>query len=169
MRLPQVALVVVLAIAAVQIAYYYPQLPSVMASHFDISGAPNSWMPKSAFFGLFCFIYIFYAALFWALPHLLMVSPPSLINMPNKSYWLAPARREITAHLLGDHMAWFGIALTVFLIAGCQLVIVANLPGHSGNLGPWVWWLLGIYLTFTLVWLIRLVRSFRLPSGVITR
>jgi len=169
MRPPQVALVVMLAIAAVQIAYYYPQLPDVVASHFGISGAADAWEPKGHFFGLFCFIYVFLAALFWALPHLIMVSPPSLIHMPNKSYWLAPGRRAITAHLLGDHTAWFGVAVTGFLIAGCQLAIVANLPGHSGGLRPWIWWLLGIYLAFTLVWLIRLVRLFRLPSGVITR
>lgn len=169
MRPSQVALVVVLAIAAVQIAYYYPQLPNVMASHFDISGTPNSWMLKSAFFSLFCFIYIFYAALFWALPHLIMASPPSFINMPNKDYFLAPGRRAITAHLIGDQIAWFGVALTGFLIAVCQLAIVANLPGRSTNLGSGIWWLLGIFLIFTLAWLARFVRSFRLPRGMITR
>lgn len=158
-----------LAIAAVQIAYFYPQLPGVIASHFDISGAPNSWMPKSAFFGLFCFIYVFYAVLFWLLPHLIMASPASLINLPNKDYWLSPGRREITAHLIGDQMAWFGVALTAFLIAVCQLAIVANLPGRSGNLGSGIWWLLGLFLAFTLVWLARFVCSFRLPSGIITR
>src|ERR1700687_3898882 len=66
MRPPQVALVVILAIAAVQIAYYYPQLPDVVASHFGISGAANSWEPKSTFFGLFGFIYALFAVLFWA-------------------------------------------------------------------------------------------------------
>lgn len=169
MRLPQVALVLVLAIAAVQIAYYYPQLPGVVASHFDVSGAPNSWMPKSAFFGLFCFIYIFYAALFWALPHLIMVTPPSLINLPNKEYWLAPGRREITAHAIGDLMVWFGVVLTAFLIAVSQLAILANLPGRSGNLGSGIWWLLGLFVLFAILWLARFVLWFRRPTGIVTR
>jgi uncharacterized membrane protein len=169
MRPPQVALVVMLAVAAVQIAYYYPQLPDVVASHFGISGAADSWEPKSNFFGVFGFIYILFATLFWALPHLIMASPPALINMPNKGYWLAPGRREITAHLVADQMSWFAVALAGFLIAVCQLAIVANLPGRSGNLGSGIWWLLGIFLIFTIVWLTRFVRSFRLPRGMITR
>jgi uncharacterized membrane protein len=169
MRLPQIALVVVFAIAAVQIAYYYPQLPAVVASHFDASGAPNSWTPKSSFFGLFCLIYILYAALFWVLPHLIIVMPPSLINMPNKDYWLAPGRREFTAHAIGDLMLWFGVALTAFLIAVCQLAILANLPGHSGNLGPAIWWLFAIFLAFAFAWLARFALWFRRPTRTVTR
>jgi len=89
--------------------------------------------------------------------------------MPNKDYFLAPGRRAITAHLIGDHMAWFGVALTGFLIAVCQLAIVANLPGRSTNVGSGILWLLGIFLIFTIAWLARFVRSFRLPRGLITR
>jgi len=154
-----------LAIAAVQIAYYYPQLPDAMASHFDISGAPNAWQPKSAFFGLFSFIYVIFAVMFWTLPHLIMVTPPSLINMPNKAYWLAPERQGITAHLLGDQLMGLGAGVIGFLILVCQLTIVANLPGRSGSLGPEIWWLTGIFAALMLAWAIRFVRMFRLPAA----
>ena len=154
-----------LAIAAVQIAYYYPQLPDVMASHFDISGAPNSWQPKSVFFGLFSFIYVFLAVVFWTLPHLIMVTPPSLINMPNKAFWLAPERRGITAHIIGDQLELLGALVIGFLILVCQLAIVANLPGRSGSLGSDVWWLTGIFAAVVLAWVIRFVRTFRLPAA----
>lgn len=164
MRLPQIALVVALAIAAVQIAYYYPQLPDIMASHFDFSGAPNSWQPKAVFFGLFSFIYVFFTIMFWSLPHLILVTPPSLINVPNKDYWLAPERREITAHLIGDHLLWLGAFVIGFLILVCQLAIVADLPGRSAGLGSEVWWLTGIFAAITIVWTIRFVRMFRVPA-----
>ena len=30
--------------------HYYPLLPNIMASHFDVHGLPNGWMPKASFF-----------------------------------------------------------------------------------------------------------------------
>ena len=38
-----------LVLAALQIAYFYPQLPDTVASRFDGAGRPNGWAPKGAF------------------------------------------------------------------------------------------------------------------------
>ncbi|HEV2879435.1 MAG TPA: DUF1648 domain-containing protein [Candidatus Eremiobacteraceae bacterium] len=161
MRLPQIAIVVMLAIAAVQIAYYYPQLPNVVAGHFGLSGAPDSWVPKGAFFAPFFFVYLLSAVLYLGMPHLIMAMPPSLINMPNKAYWLAPERKEVTAHIVGDQLAWLGVALIAFIISVCQLTINANLPGSRGELGPAMWWITGIFLAFAIAWTIRFYLTFR--------
>ena len=57
-----------LAVAAFQLAYYYPQLPAVIAGHFNAAGEPNSWEPKGVFVAIICFVYVIFAALAWALP-----------------------------------------------------------------------------------------------------
>ena len=42
-----------LAIAVLQTLYYYPQMPAVVASHFDGLGAPNGWSSRNGFFALY--------------------------------------------------------------------------------------------------------------------
>lgn len=153
-------MIIMLAIAAVQIAYFYPELPNVMAVHFGVSGAPDSWQPKSSFFGLFCLVYAIFAGLYWTMPQLIMSLPPGLINLPNKAYWLAPERRAITAHLVADQLAWFGAAQILFVIAVCQLAINANLPGSTGVLSRAIWWVVAIFLAFAALWTIRFYRTF---------
>ena len=37
-----------IALAAVQVIYYYPQIPQVVASHFDGRGARNGWSSRNA-------------------------------------------------------------------------------------------------------------------------
>ncbi|HEV2037371.1 MAG TPA: DUF1648 domain-containing protein [Candidatus Eremiobacteraceae bacterium] len=161
MRPPQVAIVAMLALAAVQIAYFYPQLPSVMAGHFDAAGNPNSWQLKSAFFTIMGSVYLFFGVLYWVMPHLLQSMPPALINLPNKAYWLAPERREMTAHMVADQLAWFGAVQLGFVIFVCQVAINANLPGSTGVMSPAVWWVLGLFVAYAIVWLIRFTRMFR--------
>lgn len=165
MRVPQIAIVVMLAVAAVQIAYFYPQLPAVMASHFNVSGIANSWQPKGAFVGLMCLVYALLAGMYLLMPQLIMSVPASLINLPNKAYWLAPQRRLLTAHMVGDQVAWIGVVQIGFIIFMSQLAINANLPGSNGQLGPAVWWFTGAFVVIMLVWLLRFMRMFARASS----
>ena len=50
------------------------------------------------------------AALFIGIPRLLKSTPASLINLPNKSYWLAPERREETMDRLASSFEALGMA-----------------------------------------------------------
>jgi Protein of unknown function (DUF1648) len=49
-RIPTFLFLPLVAFAVLQCLHIYPQLPDVMASHFDAHGTPNGWQPKSAFF-----------------------------------------------------------------------------------------------------------------------
>ena len=42
-----------IALAIIQIVFYYPRMPDVVASHFDGLGAPNDWSGRNGFFGLY--------------------------------------------------------------------------------------------------------------------
>jgi hypothetical protein len=57
---PWLSLVLMLA----EIAYFYPQLPAVIASHFNAAGVANGWAPKSQFFTVIVPICAGFLALF---------------------------------------------------------------------------------------------------------
>lgn len=165
MRRSHIALLAALAVAAFQLAYYYPQLPAVVASHFNAAGMPTAWQPKALFVTILCFVYVLFAVITWAMPQLIVSTPPAMINLPNKAYWLAPERRVRTAHLLGDQMAWFGALEVGFIVCIAQLAINANLPGASGKLGPALFMITGAFVVVLVVWTIRLYRMFARTSA----
>ena len=81
-----------IALAIVQIVYYYPRMPVIVASHFDGLGVPNDWSSKNGFFGLYAAILamlvgIFVLVLGWSEKHVsfgMKISP--------RDYWLATER-----------------------------------------------------------------------------
>ena len=164
MRASHIALIAALAVAAFQLAYFYPQLPAVVASHFNAAGVPNAWQPKSVFVGTLIFVYAFFAFMSWAMPHLIRTMPPALIHLPNKAYWLAPQRREQTAHVLGDQMGWFGALEVGFIACVVQMAINANLIGSTGHLGPALLFVTGAFVVVLVVWTVQLYRMFSRTS-----
>jgi hypothetical protein len=42
--------------------------------------------------------------------------PASLMNMPNKEYWMAPERRQSTLDLLASSFFWFASATMILLL-----------------------------------------------------
>ena len=161
MRRSAIIIVVLLALAAVQIAYYYPQLPATLASHFNAAGAPNSWQPKQAFFAIYGLVTILLVAVYLIVPRVIFMLPPELVNLPNKAYWLSPQRRAETQAFLMDHFATFGAATLTLTIVVFQLAILANIPGNAPSMPPAIWVLLVAYLAFTAIWIIKLFVKFR--------
>jgi uncharacterized membrane protein len=48
MRAPAILLAATLSAAVVQLAWAYPQLPELVATHFDGAGRPNGWMRRDS-------------------------------------------------------------------------------------------------------------------------
>jgi hypothetical protein len=95
-----VALVVLYGILALFVGMDYGRLPERVATHFDVSGEPNGWASRQAYAAL-----ILIGAGFTALVTaggfaVARVLPDSMINLPNKDYWLGEGRRERTMDLL---------------------------------------------------------------------
>lgn len=66
------------------------------------------------------------AGLLLAIPTLLRHIPPSLINIPYRSYWLVPARVDEARRKLVHYMDWFSVADTLLLVVVLEFVLQAN-------------------------------------------
>ena len=165
MKAQRTVLFILLAAAVLQIGYYYPQLPSTVASHFGAGGRPNGWASKEFFFELYLGVLALMVASFVGIPAVIRCIPPALINLPNKDYWLAPDRVEGTVAVLGSEMLAFGNATIAFMITVFELAIRANLS-ESGRLPqPLMWILLAVYMLYAAIWLIQFYRRFARPPS----
>ncbi len=163
MRLSRIVLLFLIGIFVAQISYYYPNLPETMASHFNGLGEPDGWMSKQSFIlleGVILAVIVFEFAL---LPLLIEKMPDSLLNLPNKDFWLAKERRAETFLTIRRSFEWFSILLLGLFIEVNQLVFTANI--NRENLPPGKMWLIiGAFLFFVAFWLINFTRRFRIKN-----
>ena len=93
MRWTRLLLLGLVFVSLVEAARQWSSAPSVVPSHFDAAGRPNAWTSRDGFFALQVGVTLGIGVLFIGMTRLLKSIPLSLINLPNKRYWLAPERR----------------------------------------------------------------------------
>jgi uncharacterized membrane protein len=157
-----IVVVVLEAIAAMQIAYYLPKLPATVASHFNTAGMANSLEPKQLFLELYAIVMLCIAAVYFVMPRLIFSLPAGLINIPNKAYWLAPQRRAETMEFFVDHFAILGAGTLALFVTIFQLAIAANLTTTPTFSSPAAFGLFAAYFVFAVIWLALLFVRFRL-------
>jgi Protein of unknown function (DUF1648) len=164
-RLPKLIFAVLAVGAAIYFSAYYAKMTDVVASHFNGQGVPNGWQTKPAFFGLFAAVSILIAMIGFGIPRIIASVPPRLINLPNKQYWLAPEHLAETMAFLNAYFAWFGCAVFLIMILTFDYAIQSNLhPDHRPDVSR-MWYILAGFLTFLVVWIIRMFTRFgRLPQ-----
>jgi uncharacterized membrane protein len=155
---------VMIGLSVVQIVLYYPQLPDIMASHFDGAGEPNGWMPKTTFFAIHVLMMLLMTLAFIYLPVGLKKLPLGRWNFPHREYWFSPKRYKETMRRIRLRMLIFGIATMFLMLAIIQLAIVANLNAPA-VLSPVLGGLLLAYFGFTAAWLVAFYRRFSKASG----
>lgn len=165
-RLPKALFLLAAATAGAYFRHYYPLLPDLMASHFDARGIPNGWSSKQTFFGIFAGMTVLGAVLVFGMPKIIAVTPVQLINLPNKRYWLAPGQRPASLEFLSGWFAWFGCAVYAVIVVAFAYAVKANLQGGDKANPTWIWYTVGLFGAFTVVWTIRLYRRFGgVPGG----
>jgi uncharacterized membrane protein len=147
-------------IFSAQLVYYYPQLPEQVASHFNYLGEPDGWMSKSGFLVFQVLLVAFILGMTSLTPFLFRVLPDAFINIPNKSYWLAPEIRDEAARKLTETSGNLRVALLLLFIGINHFAFQANVNGE--NLSNGVWLILGVFLLYTLYWVIELRKTFKL-------
>lgn len=164
-RLPKLIFALLVLYAAVHFSYYYPQLPGVVASHFDGHGTPNGWQTKSAFFGVFVGVSVLAVLIGFGIPQIIAALPMQLINLPNKRYWLSPEHVKETTEFLKAYFAWFACAIYLVMILTFDYAIQSNLHPENRPDPARMWYVLVGFLFFTLVWIARMFAKFlRIPE-----
>jgi uncharacterized membrane protein len=159
-RLPRLLFWFLVAAAAVQILIYYPQLPGRLASHFNGAGTPNGWQTKTAFFSFYVGGIVLATVLCFGVPKLIGAMPTSAINLQNKEYWLAPERRAETLAYLANFFGWFACAVFFVELAAFHFAIAANLHAKTLFDSAALFWVLGAFFVFLIVWIARLITHF---------
>ena len=161
--LPAYAFAGLIALAVVDLLSYYPALPEQVAVHFNAAGEADGWASKPGLVAIYLGTFPVLAAMFVGIAWGLRKLPASMINLPNKDYWLAPERREATLAFLASWLLWMGNATLLFLVVVLHLTLLANLQPEP-KLPDTFWPAFIGYLGFVAVWIVRLYRRFRKPA-----
>ncbi len=161
-NLSRIIFIIVLLLCIGQAFYYYPLLPHRVASHFGASGLPNAWSDKETFLKIYLFIVVFIGLLFSNIGLVIRKLPDSMINLPNKDYWLSLGHRQETTEFLARQCLWFGSATLLLLLDVFHQSFNVNLGKAQALSHPVA--SIAIYIGFTLLWSIVLIAKFmRLP------
>ena len=140
-------------------AYYYPLLPERVASHFGGSGRPDAWSSKETFLKIYVGAVAFIAVLFPGVGFLVSKTPNSLINLPNKDYWLSPERRSETVASLSRQFLWSGSATLLLLLDMMHQTFRVHLGKAAALDHPIT--SLAFYILFSLLWIVALIVRFQ--------
>jgi len=160
-RTPTTVLLLLAAVAAAQMVHYYPLLPDSIAVHFGSSGEPNGWSDKAEFVVTYGATELFILLLGVVSGFLLRKTPPGLVNIPNRDYWLAPERREETVAFLSNQVVWIEAGTLAFLIAIAQLVFKENLGDAPPRLSGDFWYVLAAFVGATVWFCVKIILRFR--------
>jgi uncharacterized membrane protein len=163
-KLARPLFILLLIVSATVIVATTGQLPEQIASHFGAGGVPNGWMSRQ---GYLLFMMVFAVGIPVMVVLAMGVLPrwkTGAINIPNRDYWLAPARRDDTLGWLGAHACWLGSLLAVFIAALHLLLIEANaLQPPQLPLRPFILLMVAFLLGMG-VWAATLMLHFRQRS-----
>ena len=163
-RLPNSIFFFLVLVGAVQAYSYAARMPQPIASHFGGGGMVNGWQSRVAFFCTELGVMVLASVIAFGLPRIMGAMPLSLINVPNKEYWFGPGKRADTLVFFNVQFAWFGCALLAFLLFVNELVFRANLTyPHRLTTNAFVT-AMAIFLTFVVVWIVRLILRFSRPQ-----
>jgi hypothetical protein len=160
-----VACALPIALFVSEYAWFARQLPPAMATSFGASGQGAAAGSTLGMVGFDLALLAGLGALFCvAVPLLITVLPASMVNFPNKDYWLTPPTRPVGIAKIGNWMAifWAGFGTGMALVFG--LVLMANLsnPPHLSN--PAFMAVTGGMVGWLVVWVIALQVAFRVPA-----
>lgn len=136
-------------------------LPERVATHFSGSGQPDGWMTRSGYLWFITAFNMGITAFMVIIFYVIRFMPASLINMPNKAYWLSPERRPYTNEVLLLQGLILSCLMVLFFAGLHVLTVVANqnVPVRLSGTGMGV--LTVCFFVGLGFWLLTFWRSFR--------
>jgi hypothetical protein len=112
-RVPQAVFLLLVFLGFLQAKNFASAMPGVMATHFGASGSANGWQTKTQFFVVEIVMLGVCLLIGFGIPFIISKAPPSLINLPNKEFWLGlhPLRLPDTnglVRLRSSHFSYRG-------------------------------------------------------------
>lgn len=146
--------------AVVFIIYTTRFLPDPVATHFGAGNRANGWMSRQGYLlfqlGFMVGVSAFVSFAVGTLPRKF----PQWTNVPNRDYWLAPARREESLRYLSAHGKRLGCLIVMMMLGMHYVILKANtvqpamLPGSTftavllGFALALIWWIVRLYRRF---------------------
>ena len=121
------------------------QLPPEVPIHFDFNGEPDGFSSRSTHLWTMSSLVVgttlFFLFFCWLTPKI----PDSMVNLPDKEYWLAEERRSETYVRIQLMLIWVGV-LTTLLFS--TLAFFSWLVGmnYLASISPWIWLVTLIYM-----------------------
>jgi uncharacterized membrane protein len=116
MRFGRIFYFVVIVICIIETARLWSLSPAQMAAHFNIEGNPDRFVSRAEFFWFEIQTMLIVLGVSVVPQLLFLVLPASLINLPNREYWLAEEHREETLNRLSS----FGASLFGVIVLTMQ-------------------------------------------------
>ncbi len=144
-------MMILIGIYILQCYVYYPILPEYVATHFNFSGLADRWSPKIYLIFSLGSVMLLIILLIPGITILIQKFPKN-INVPNKEFWLAPDRRELTMNIIDSYLLSIGNTTLALIVGSAQMIFQANM-NKTVNMGSsFLFLVLGfIIVTLTLV------------------
>ncbi len=163
--LPLALLLVLTAGSLAYLIYFGESFPPRMAVHFNNAGEADGWMDRLKYI-------VIASSLAFMLPPFIIagigvmprVLPLSMVNIPNRAYWLAPERRENTLSALLYHALWLGCIVEAFLLALFIMIGLSNPQSGVATLPSGHLVVVGVFVAAFLGWSWRFKGSFATPE-----
>jgi uncharacterized membrane protein len=162
-RLSLLVFFLLCALYVVQGIYYYPQLPVKVASHFGPSGQPDSWSTKSSFMMLYFGIIGVLSITLLGITFCISVIPDSLINLPNKEYWMSKDRKQEAFDFIFHYFLWFASATLLLIIDLSHQIFKVHIGKSDSLAHPML--SLYFYIGFVITWCIGFFIKFGKKVG----
>jgi uncharacterized membrane protein len=146
------------------IVYTSQILPDRVATHFSAGYEADGWMTRAGYVSFMLAFTVGMAGLLVFTTGVLPGKFPHWTNVPNRDYWLAPARRAESLGYLAAHGKRLAYLVVMMMLGMHYTVLIANqtqpprLPGSVFT---------SILISFALAllwWIVRLYRRFPRPS-----
>ena len=155
-------IVVTICVCIVQMASWYGDLPDPIASHFDANGEVDGMMGKNGFYILMGLVNLIFLVGFPILGLIIRQLPDSMINLPNKEYWLAPDRRSKTFSTSSQFLVGIGWISGWLMIGIFHLTAEVSI-GNRQSISPEFYYIMAVYLAAVIGGTIFLCLKFRIP------
>ncbi len=158
-RIAYFVLLISILVGVLQVISQYAALPERVATHFGPGGEPDAFSTKESFTLMMLLLVLGMPGFLVLMAKLMRYLPVSMINIPNREYFLHPDRASQTLSEMETSMVWLAVITEFFMIGLVQLTIAANLKGEGLSMTAFAV-LMALFLVAMIAFCVILVRRY---------